>query len=107
VELLLSREIHIETLDSYGNNPLHFAAKHGHIDLCKFLIEKGCSVLKRNNYQQTPYDVAQSHVVRQYLLPIQVYLFFILCSHIYLFIFILFLKQFVKSNFENKMMMLA
>lgn len=41
------------------------------MDLCKFLIERGASVHARNRNNQSPYDIAESHLVRQYLLPLQ------------------------------------
>jgi hypothetical protein len=39
--------------------------------MCKMLIDLGCSPAKKNNSNQTPYDVAERHVIRQYLLPLQ------------------------------------
>lgn len=60
-----------DTPDSQGNLPLHYAAKYGHADLCKNLIERGCSPAKKNSNNQTPYDLSESHVVRQFLLPLQ------------------------------------
>ena len=71
LELLMSRGISVEFLDQHGNSPLHFAAKYGHHDLCKWLVEKGAFAGRKNMSGQTPYDVAQNHVVRQYLLPLQ------------------------------------
>ena len=71
LELLMSRGISVEFLDQHGNSPLHFAAKYGHHDLCKWLVEKGAFAGRKNVSGQTPYDVAQNHVVRQYLLPLQ------------------------------------
>ena len=58
-------------LDSSGNTPLHYAAKHGHHDLCKSLVAKGAKPGLRNNVGQTPYDVSENHIVRQFLLPLQ------------------------------------
>lgn len=57
--------------DSAGNKPLHYAAKHGHHELCKFLVGKGAFPGSRNNTGQTAYDVSDNHIVRQYLLPLQ------------------------------------
>ncbi|GAB5032970.1 Hypothetical protein NocV09_01101600 [Nannochloropsis oceanica] len=57
--------------DRYGNSTLHAAAKGGKIETVKFLVAQGVDVSRRNTYRQTAYDVAESHVVRQYLLPLQ------------------------------------
>lgn len=53
-----------------GNTTLHYAAKAGHLDLCKILVDRGCSPARRNNHNQTPYDATDNHLVRQYLLPL-------------------------------------
>jgi len=58
-------------LDQNGNSPLHYAAKYGHLDLCKYLVERGSMVNIKNKQLQTPYDISESHAVRQYLLPLQ------------------------------------
>lgn len=41
------------------------------MDIVKHLIGLGANVGQRNAYRQTAYDVATSHIVRQYLLPLQ------------------------------------
>jgi hypothetical protein len=57
--------------DKDGNTTLHYAAMGGHLDLCKFLIERGVSPASRNSAGRSPYDVSENHhIVRQYLLPI-------------------------------------
>ena len=70
LDMLLARGTNIHLPDQSGNTPLHYAAKYGHLDLCKYLIEKGCQVAYKNKQQQSAYDVAESHLVRQYLLPL-------------------------------------
>lgn len=50
---------------------VHFCSKYGHLDLCRWLIGQGCSPVTRNSSGQTPYDVAENHLVRQFLLPLQ------------------------------------
>lgn len=35
------------------------------------MVGKGAFAGKRNNLEQTPYDVSENHIVRQYLLPLQ------------------------------------
>lgn len=57
--------------DREGNTTLHYAAMGGHLDLCKFLIERGVSPASRNSNGRSPYDVSENHhMVRQYLLPL-------------------------------------
>ena len=57
--------------DKNMNTPLHYAAKYGHVELCKHLIQLGSSPAQRNTDGATAYDVTENHVVRQYLLPLQ------------------------------------
>jgi Ankyrin repeats (many copies) len=69
--LPLCSGVAVNSPDSAGNKPLHYAAKHGHPELCKLLVGKGAFPGARNNTGQTAYDVADNHIVRQYLLPLQ------------------------------------
>lgn len=57
--------------DRHGNGTLHAAAKGGKLETVKFLLAHGLDVSRRNAYRQTAYDVAESHIVRQFLLPLQ------------------------------------
>lgn len=57
--------------DKAGNSPLHYAAKYGHIEMVKMLVGQGAAVEKRNSSRLTAYEVATDHIVRQYLLPLQ------------------------------------
>ena len=61
----------VDFIDGAGNTPLHYAAKYGHQDLCRLLVGKNAFPGKRNEKGETPYDVSESHTVRQYLLPLQ------------------------------------
>merc|ERR1712062_391601 len=45
---------------AYGRTPLHFAAYHGHLDICKFLIEKIKDINPRDIYHETPLHKAAS-----------------------------------------------
>lgn len=70
IDYIVQRGVPIELADYAGNTTLHYAAKAGQLEACRFLIEHGCSPAKKNNSGQTPYDVTESHLVRQYLLPL-------------------------------------
>lgn len=71
VDEITRRGVSVEFLDKSGNTPLHYASKGGYLDLVKYLVDAGASVLRKNNQNQRAYDVAESHVIRQFLLPLQ------------------------------------
>lgn len=50
---------------------MHYASKGGHTEMVKMLVGQGAAVEQRNGYKQTAYDVATDHVIRQFLLPLQ------------------------------------
>lgn len=47
--LVTQRGVSLVLPDTSGNTPFHWAAKYGHLDLCKYFIESGISPLVRNN----------------------------------------------------------
>lgn len=61
----------VRGVDNSANTTLHFAAKGGHIDIVRWLVQLGVQVDARNTDNQTAYDQASNHVVRQFLLPLQ------------------------------------
>lgn len=61
----------IVTPDKAGNTPLHYASKGGHTEMVKMLVGQGAAVELRNGSKLTAYDVATDHVIRQFLLPLQ------------------------------------
>jgi hypothetical protein len=69
--LVLSSGADLNARDRSGSIPLHYAAKNGRVDMVKYLVENGALVACRNSQQRTPYDVATNHIIRQYLLPLQ------------------------------------
>eukprot|EP01035_Chromulina_nebulosa_P018487 gene18487-24200_t len=71
LDLILQRGVPIDFPDNQNNTTLHYASKYGHFELCKLLIDRGCSPAKRNSSNKTAYDVTENHVIRQYLLPLQ------------------------------------
>ena len=60
----------VEMLDSNGNTPLHYACKYGNLEICKYLLNAGAKIMKKNKAGQTAYDISENHNVRQYLLPL-------------------------------------
>ena len=73
LDALTNKGVSIFLLDSVGNTALHYAAKYGHIEMCKYLVDQGATkqVITKNKEGRTPYESAESHKVRQYLLPLQ------------------------------------
>ncbi|CBJ30270.1 conserved unknown protein [Ectocarpus siliculosus] len=71
VQRLLELGADIITADKAGNTPLHYASKGGHTDMVKMLVGQGAAVEQRNSHRLTAYDVATDHVIRQFLLPLQ------------------------------------
>ena len=61
--------MHVDFPDLLGNTPLHYAAKYGHPDLCKVLIDRGSFAGVKNNQGLTAYDVCSGPSVGQYLQP--------------------------------------
>ena len=67
----------MQITDAEGNTPLHCACmsnKPNALDVVKMLLQTQpttVAVGTKNNFGQTPYDVASLNMVRQYLLPIQ------------------------------------
>ncbi len=51
--LVSQRNVSLILPDTSGNTPFHWAAKYGHLDLCKYFIERGISPLVRNNKGNT------------------------------------------------------
>ncbi|CAK9253192.1 unnamed protein product, partial [Sphagnum jensenii] len=46
--------------DNIGDTPLHRAAEKGHLDVVKYLVEKGADVKAANKYGYTPLHWAAS-----------------------------------------------
>ena len=70
LDSLTNKGVSIHLLDTQGCTPLHYACKYGHVGMCKYLIDQGANILTKNHAGQSAYDVAESHSVRQYLLPL-------------------------------------
>jgi len=71
VETLIQLGANVNVLDGSGYSPLHYAALGGHMEMTQRLLTMGVQVAHRNQYKQTAYDIASNHLVRQYLLPLQ------------------------------------
>jgi len=48
----------IEKKAKYGWRPLHFAANNGHVDVVRFLLEKGANVNAQDHRGRTPLHLA-------------------------------------------------
>ena len=68
---VFSSGVRLDFPSSDGSTPLHWAAKYGHAELVKDLVARGASPAAKNGHGRTPYDMAENHVVRQFLLPLQ------------------------------------
>eukprot|EP01147_Barroeca_monosierra_P001146 gene1146-4365_t len=79
--------------DKRGNRPLHYAARFGHTDICRYLIIRGAEIDARNHSQRQPLGLALVHgnddaaqILREaeYLSPIHIalagYMFSFLAS---------------------------
>mmetsp|Transcript_20316 Transcript_20316/g.30029 ORF Transcript_20316/g.30029 Transcript_20316/m.30029 type:complete len:477 (-) Transcript_20316:122-1552(-) len=71
VRRLIELGADLNAKDNNGNTAMHFAAKGGKIETVRILVDMGLSSFSRNSSKQSPYDLATNHVVRQYLLPLQ------------------------------------
>lgn len=49
---LLKKGTYVDQRDSSGYTPLHYAARNGHLDLCRLLVEKGACVNAITNQGQ-------------------------------------------------------
>jgi ankyrin repeat protein len=61
--LIEVRQIEVDFKDDNGETAFVYAAKNGHLRLCKFLLEKGANLNVRNKYGFTPlmYTVIYGH----------------------------------------------
>ncbi len=62
VELLIKQEVPLNTRDSFrGYTPLHYAAEHGKEQVARLLIDAGADIDAKNDWYQTPLDLAERH----------------------------------------------
>ncbi|KXZ46400.1 hypothetical protein GPECTOR_44g75 [Gonium pectorale] len=54
VAAFLSMGLNPNTSNKEGDTALHVAARAGHVEVCKALVDAGADVLKRNNKNRTP-----------------------------------------------------
>ncbi|CAM9730917.1 unnamed protein product [Chrysoparadoxa australica] len=71
VQRLLDRGANANAVDRAGNTVLHFAARGGSVEMTQWAVMQGIRPETRNSSGASAYDVAADHMVRQYLLPLQ------------------------------------
>jgi ankyrin repeat protein len=52
----------------WNNTPLHYAAKKGHANIVRFLLEKGADIHARNRKGREPADVAKTTTIKNLIL---------------------------------------
>jgi len=67
VEYMLSYGASVETHDSKGWQPAHFAASGGHLNILKLLAHFGADLAAVDFQGQSVYDLARSDFIRRYL----------------------------------------
>jgi ankyrin repeat protein len=58
-------------LSVFGSTPLHLAAYHKHLEVCKFLVTQRADFSIKNNDGKMPLDVAQGKEVRGFFLALE------------------------------------
>jgi len=69
--LLIRHGCDVNHLDNNGQSPLFWAAKSGHFDMCKQLINRGCNPLHVDKLKKTAASFAKisnHHNIVDYLL---------------------------------------
>ena len=66
-ESLLEQKLNVNHKNANGNTALHEAAAAGKLEMVKLLISRGANSKIRNNYGETPLDIAGNSDVRNYL----------------------------------------
>ncbi|MCC6127993.1 MAG: ankyrin repeat domain-containing protein, partial [Chlamydiae bacterium] len=73
VKMLLDHGADPNVLNKYDYTPLHWAAKHGHLESARILLERGANLSSANTNQDTPMDLAlrwgQDDLVRLFIDP--------------------------------------
>lgn len=56
VKLLLNRRVPLDTQDKAGNTALHYACRHGNLDVVELLIKQGADYKIKNTFGKRPID---------------------------------------------------
>ena len=62
VDSLIWKKANVKAQDIHGDTPLHLAARSGHEDIVKLLVNEGANVEEKNHSNQSPAEVAESHL---------------------------------------------
>ena len=70
----LCGQMDVNPEDNWGNTPLHYAAREGHLNTCQVLVANGAMLFKRNAANNNPVDMAEcagNHVTKRFLMMAQ------------------------------------
>ena len=72
VEYLLDEGADVDARTrSTHETPLHKAGRAGAMQAAQVLVNRGASIVARDNMRRTAYDVSSNLALRQWLLPLQ------------------------------------
>ena len=55
---MIQNGVNIDSTSKKNETALHLAARNGHLDVCRFLIQSGAEKNLRNIYEQSPLNLA-------------------------------------------------
>lgn len=60
INILIDGKADIECMDRRGRRPLHFAARHGYVELASRLLDLGCDRQPQTHRRETPFFIAMA-----------------------------------------------
>ena len=68
VKLLLKNNAEVNKVAQNGTTSLHYACFYGHLDIVMTLIEAKANLFLKNIHGDTPFDLAETDEIRQYII---------------------------------------